>query len=100
MAVSSTKTNDGIWIGGNGKRYELGTLTFDGTILTIAVPTSLTHIDHAVITPLGPAAGAEIASLDATLTAGGGVKPTGGLVLASQAATGDARDYFYMFVGF
>ncbi|MEM6260506.1 MAG: hypothetical protein AAGI37_19700 [Planctomycetota bacterium] len=98
MAASATKTNDGVWIGGNGKRYEIGTITYDSDA-TVEVPTGLKVIEHVQFGEAVSGGSADMPSLDETIANGHVTVPAGRTVTVDTASS-NSRTFTYMFIGF
>lgn len=96
MAASSTNVGQYMIPGGNGKRVEYGTITFDSDA-TVEVATTLSRIDAFHFAPAGSGGNAAMLSIDETVTSNG-INVSGGAVTVD--ATGASTDvWFFQLIG-
>jgi hypothetical protein len=98
MAASATKTNDGVWPGGNGKRFETGVITYDSDA-TVEVPSGLYAIESASFVEVASGGSVDLPTIDETLSDGAVKVPASGFVTV-DATGSNSRSFFYTFVGF
>lgn len=96
MAASATKTGEGIIIGGAGKRYEWGVITYDSDA-TVEVPTGLHTLENASFVEIVSGGSADLPSVDETFTNGRFV--TNGFVTVDTGAN-STRSFIYTLIGF
>lgn len=99
MAASTVRFGEYVIPGGNGKRAEYGSITYDSDA-TVEVGSILTVVESANFTEVVSGGSADVPSVDETLTAGLGVKvPSTGNVTVDTAGT-STRSFLYTFIGY
>ena len=99
MAASATRFGEYIIPGGNGKRAEYGSITYDSDA-TVEVGSILTIIESANFVEVVSGGSADLPSVDETLTAGLGIKvPSDGDVTVDTASS-NSRSFLYTFIGY
>jgi hypothetical protein len=98
MAASATKYGEGIWVGGNGKRYEYGVITYDSDA-TVEVSTALSYLESFTFSEAVSGGSADLPSIDETSANGRVTVPATGAVTVDTGAN-STRVFHYLFIGF